>query len=283
MLESEQMKKKEDNQNRTHTHRIDESTSLFVLDEGNINSNYSRLLIQGLGCVAETIWRPLLTQLGLEEDRRHIAFNVRGIGGSSGWPNSIEQMADDAAHVLAELEVSTVEVVGHSLGGVVGMIMAAKYPDLVQSLVLMDSVPAYNEKTRSGFLWRAKQIRSAGTVSAILDTVMPRSFCSKTQVEHPELINVFRAMLTAQNPDVYSHLCYLAATIDVWKFFNSLSLPSLVVVGSEDPSTTPIIMKDVASKLGAHFVEIPNAGHNPPLEQPALVAAALLCQRSKGK
>lgn len=121
------MNERENSQVRNHIHELDDKTSLYILDEGDIHSDYSRLLIQGLGCAAETIWRPLLTQLNLlGESRRHIAFDVRGIGKSSGWPVSIEQMADDAAFILSCLKISSVEVVGHSLGGAISIIMAVQ-------------------------------------------------------------------------------------------------------------------------------------------------------------
>lgn len=254
-----------------------DGATLNVIDEGNPVAGSPRLLIQGLGCEAEVIWRPLLTELAAAGDsRQHLAFDTRGIGTSSGWPDSLEQMADDAAVVLAKRASEPVEVVGHSLGGAVAMLLAARHPSMVRSLVLMDGVPEYSEKTRSGFLWRAGQIRDGGAVSIIFDIVIPRSFGTETQTERPEVVARFQAMLARQAPDVYSHICELAAGTNTWAAFNSLRLPTLFVSGSEDVSTSPDIMHPLAEQIGGRFVEIPNAGHNPPLEQPAYVAAAIL-------
>lgn len=140
----------------------------------------------------------------------------------------------------------------------------------------MDSVPEYNEKTRSGFHWRAGQIRNVGAVAIIFDIVIPRSFGTETQTKRPEVVARFQAMLARQSPDVYSHICELAANTNAWSAFNSLRLPTLFVSGSEDVSTSSGIMRPLAEQIGGRFVEIPNAGHNPPLEQPAYVAETIL-------
>lgn len=254
-----------------------DGATLSVIDEGNSATGNSRLLIQGLGCEAEVIWRPLLTELAaIGDTTRHLAFDTRGVGTSSGWPDSLEQMADDAAVVLVQRATEPAEVVGHSLGGAVAMLLAARHPSLVHSLVLMDSVPGYSEKTRSGFLWRAEKIRQARAVSTIFDIVIPRSFGTAIQTERPEVVAQFQAMLARQAPDVYSHICELAAGTDTWSAFNSLQVPTLFISGSEDISTSPDIMRPLAEQIGGHFVEIPGAGHNPPLERPAYVAAAIL-------
>jgi 3-oxoadipate enol-lactonase len=254
-----------------------DGTILSMIDEGNPNAGSPRLFIQGLGCEAEIIWRPLLSELAAAgDDRQHIAFDVRGIGSSTGWPDSLEQMADDAAAVLASCATSPAEVVGHSLGGAIAMLLAARHPSMVRSLIIMDSVPEYSEQTRSGFQWRAGQIRNMGSVAAIFDIVIPRSFAVETQTARPEVVDRFQSMLARQSPSVYSHICELAANTNAWSEFNSLRLPMLFVSGSEDLSTSPDIMRPLAEQIGGRFVEIPNAGHNTPLEQPSSVAAAIL-------
>lgn len=247
-----------------------------VIDVKNLCTQCPRLLIQGLGCEAKVIWGPLAEELELvRDDRRLIAFNSRGIGGSSGWPESIEQMADDASSILSYLKINSVDVVGHSLGGAIAISLAARHPGLVRSIVLMDSVPTYNEKAQSGFRWRAGQILSAHDVSVILDIVLPRSFGIQTQTSKKNIIRRFRSMLSLQDPEVYAQLCGLAATVNVWPEFNKLQIPTLMIVGKEDSNTTPEIMYSLASKMSSNLIEVPNAGHNPPLEQPKYVAKVL--------
>ncbi len=57
---------------------------LQIINEGEPQAG-SRLLIQGLGCEAETIWRPVLSELDAHGDEtQNLAFNMRGIGESTG-------------------------------------------------------------------------------------------------------------------------------------------------------------------------------------------------------
>lgn len=253
-----------------------EGAMLQIINEGEPQAG-SRLLIQGLGCEAETIWRPVLSELDAHGDEtQNLAFNMRGIGESTGWPQSLEQMADDAAALLEAKAGQPTEVIGHSLGGVVAILLAARHPSLVKSLVLMDTVPSYSEKTRSGFLWRADEIRKAKDISTIFDIVIPRSFGNEVKVRDPDTIATFEAMLARQSPETYAHVCELAANADAWSAFAVLEVPTLFMSGSEDIATSPEIMKPLAAEAKGQFIEIPQAGHNPPLEQAAFVAAAIL-------
>lgn len=262
-----------------HTSRIrtfievDDARLSVVTSGKSLEGSSPRLFIQGLGCEAEVIWADAWDKLALSgNERQCIAFDTRGIGTSTGWPDSLEQMADDAAAVLKSQTTRPVEVVGHSLGGLIAMLLGARHPALVSSLVLMDSTPQYSEKTRSGFQWRAERISDAQDVTTIFDIVIPRSFGNYAQRTNPQMIERFQAMLARQSPDVYAHICTLAANANAWNAFDTLHMPILFVTGSEDVSTSSEIMRPLADKKEARLVEVPDAGHNPPLEQPAVVA-----------
>lgn len=247
-----------------------------VIDEGN-KCDSALLLIQGLGCDAGVIWRPVINELKfLDENKRIVSFNVRGIGKTSGWPDSLEQMADDAARIIEKLGIRKVKAVGHSLGGAIAILLSSRHPNLVDSLVLISSIPAYSQRSRSGFSWRANLIREAKSVSIIFEKVMPKSFCQKTHDLNPKLIEKFKEMLDSQDPNIYAHICDLAARIDAWPALKKVKVPISVVVGSFDPSTTPELLKEFANSVRASFFEIPDAGHNPPLEQPKLIAQTIL-------
>jgi pimeloyl-ACP methyl ester carboxylesterase len=70
--------------------------------------------------------------------RRVIWYDRRGTGTSSreGWPDGgIEQHADDAADLLRHLDAAPAQVVGFSSGGVVGMALAVRHPEVVSRMV----------------------------------------------------------------------------------------------------------------------------------------------------
>ena len=75
----------------------------------------------------------------LHPSRTVYAVSLRGHG-SSNWPGhySIQAMADDVTGLLRQLDDRPVDLVGHSLGGLVACAVAAAHPELVHRLVLED-------------------------------------------------------------------------------------------------------------------------------------------------
>ncbi|TCQ99125.1 alpha/beta hydrolase [Neorhizobium sp. JUb45] len=86
-------------------------------------------------------WDPIMTD-GLAEGREVILYNYRGCASSTGTPRTrIEDYADDAASVIRALGLSTVDVVGFSLGGMVTQDFTRRHPDLVRKLMLLGTQP----------------------------------------------------------------------------------------------------------------------------------------------
>jgi pimeloyl-ACP methyl ester carboxylesterase len=71
------------------------------------------------------------------------AYDLRGVGQSGRPPSgySIPELADDVAKLCAEVGIAKPVVVGHSLGGMIAVDLAARYPSLPGALVLVDPGP----------------------------------------------------------------------------------------------------------------------------------------------
>ncbi|WP_433825993.1 alpha/beta fold hydrolase [Actinoplanes sp. CA-015351] len=76
---------------------------------------------------------------GLAAGRAVIAVDLRGHGASS-WPGeyALDLLASDIVSVLDHLALGPVDLIGHSLGGLVACIVASSRPDLIRRLVLED-------------------------------------------------------------------------------------------------------------------------------------------------
>ena len=95
------------------------------------------VLLHGLGEAASS-WDGVARALA---DRHRLYIpDMRGHGASD-WPGtySLALMRDDVASMLVTLRLRRVDVVGHSMGGVVGYLLAAERPDLVGRLVLEEA------------------------------------------------------------------------------------------------------------------------------------------------
>jgi pimeloyl-ACP methyl ester carboxylesterase len=87
-------------------------------------------------------WDPAVVD-GIAAERRVILVDLRGVGASSGTtPDSVEAMASDAIAFLQALGLSTVDLLGYSLGGAVAQVMVQQRPDLVRRVILAGTAPA---------------------------------------------------------------------------------------------------------------------------------------------
>lgn len=102
----------------------------------------ARLYLHGLGATSPVYWaaaaaHPLLT------GRRSLLLDLLGFGISdrpTDFTYTLEAHADAVAAALDAAEVTGAEVVAHSLGGAVAILLAARHPRLVAKLLLVDSV-----------------------------------------------------------------------------------------------------------------------------------------------
>jgi pimeloyl-ACP methyl ester carboxylesterase len=79
---------------------------------------------------------------GFATDREVILFNNTGVASTSGEvPDTIEQMATDAAAFIDAIGLTSVDLVGHSMGGLVAQQVAIQRPDLARKLILVGTGP----------------------------------------------------------------------------------------------------------------------------------------------
>src|SRR5260370_15981272 len=90
-------------------------------------------------------------------DREVILFNNTGVASSSGTvPDTIEAMARDAITFTGALGLTTIDVVGHPMGGLVAQEVALARPDLVRRLVLAGTGPRGGEGIGARPAWVAE-------------------------------------------------------------------------------------------------------------------------------
>lgn len=94
------------------------------------------------------IWEPYVADLS--QNRQVICIDLpgHGLSGIIASVHSMELMADVVQEVLRELKIPLVTMVGHSMGGYVILAFCEKYPDMIHSLVLMNSTPEEDSPER---------------------------------------------------------------------------------------------------------------------------------------
>jgi pimeloyl-ACP methyl ester carboxylesterase len=91
--------------------------------------------------------------------------------GTSAVPTAgyrIEDLSDQLAAILRAHNIGPANIAGISLGGLIAQDFAARYPDLVSRLVLIDTTPRYTDEMRATWVQRAAAARDKG-VAAMVD------------------------------------------------------------------------------------------------------------------
>jgi len=224
-----------------------------------------------------SLWREQAEALA---DRvRLITPDLRGHGESSVAPGSatMEEMADDLAALLDELGVGRAGVAGLSMGGYVTLAFCRRYPERVRALVLADTrAQADTEEQRRA---RAEMERVAlkEGMGPIADSMTPKLLAPETFASRPDIVERVRSMILGTPPaGAAAALRGMSVRRDQTEWLPEISVPTLILVGSEDAITPPAGSEAMRAKIrGARLVTIGGAGHASNIEQPAQFNRAL--------
>jgi 3-oxoadipate enol-lactonase len=185
-------------------------------------------------------------------------------------------VADLGLGVLALLDrrgLDRVHYAGISLGGMVGVWLAAHAPERIAALGLCCTSP--HLPPASGWLARAGQVRSVGMASVTTQS-LSRWFTEPFLRSSPATAAAHAATLEAVDPEGYAGCCAAIAAMDLCPLLGSITAPALVIAGSEDPATPPAHGALIASQVrGARLIVVRGAAHLANVQFPGSITAAL--------
>ena len=258
---------------RTATHHTFSEPQLRVLVQGRQHVDKTPVaLSHALGLDAH-MWDTLADELAAT--RSVLRHDHRGHGGSAvpPGPYAIDQLVDDAARVLREWGRGPVVWVGLSMGGMVGQGLAIRYPELLCGLVLANTASQYPPEARAAMAERIAAVESQG-IAAIVDGTLERFFSAGFRAMRPDVVEATRRVLLRASPLGYAAACQAVAGVDWQARLDAIRCPTLVIAGSADVSTTPLMAQAIAERIaGAKLAMLDGAAHLSALEQPAAFAA----------
>ncbi|HET8727879.1 MAG TPA: 3-oxoadipate enol-lactonase [Alphaproteobacteria bacterium] len=203
---------------------------------------------------------------------RILRYDKRGHGLSDAPPPpyGIDDHARDLTGLLDTIGVERFALVGLSVGGMIAQMIAAQAPDRVAALVLCGTAPKIGDPD----LWQARiaAVEEEG-LSAIADAVIARWFTDAFFSRRAEAVAGCRNMLLRTPAEGYAGTCAAIRDADLSTLAASISVPTLCLVGDEDRSTPPDLVRAAAATIpGARFGIVEGAGHLPCIEQPATLA-----------
>jgi pimeloyl-ACP methyl ester carboxylesterase len=223
---------------------------------------------------ARGIWSDLTDVLAARY--RVISVDARGFGESPLGEEryAIDDLADDLAALLDELDVARAAVLGESMGGYAALAFAVRHPARLGALILADTRAgadsAETRKARDGAIGRIKATGSGpyldGSLARLLSPAAPA-----------ELVTFLRARAETRAASLVAGIEALRDRPDRSGQLGEIRVPTLAIRGSDDQVTTAADMQQMAGAIaGATFVSIPGAGHLSHIEAPRAFQQALM-------
>lgn len=231
------------------------------------------LLGNSLGTTSR-MWSAQLPELA-----RHfyvIAFDHRGHGKSEApaEPWEISDLAADVVALLDQLGIASTSYAGVSLGGMVGLWIAANAPDRIARLMVICT----SAHLAAPDYWhdRAARVRANGMAS-IVDPVVERWFTPDFARRLAPVVRDYKETMAQLPADGYAACCGVIGRLDLRAHLARISAATMVVAGADDQAIPPEHGAAIAKAIsGSSFVTVADAAHLANVEQPDVITRLML-------
>lgn len=228
----------------------------------------------------DTLTRALATHFAVT------ALDQRGHG-QSDWANeyTATSMAADLVGLLDHLDLPRTHLIGHSMGGMAGLLVAAQYPSRVEKLVIVDVGPdSITTDLASELVTTLHTFAEAAYTDpeqAVAEWLAGNPLARESLMRH------YVVHTLARREDGWLRWRFDAAGLQrfvtdgvsegqLWHAVDSVAAPTLVIRGEHSPVLTRSAAQRMVARLAhGRLVEIPDGGHDLGVEQPERVAAAI--------
>ncbi len=239
------------------------------------------VLLHGLGSSIYT-WADLIPALARDHDV--VALDLPGFGGSD-IPDDLLSSVYPATvlGLMDRLGIARATLAGNSLGGAVAVVLAARHPERVRRLMLIDSAGFNLEPARRPLILR---LAGSAPVAAALDTLPVRRWLVKRALHQvfydparvtPEKVEEYLAPLARPGTtDAVRSLLNERSGFGLPALVSEVRVPTLIVWGRND-RWVPLSDADrfAAAIPGSRKVVLEECGHVPQEERPAEVVHLL--------
>jgi len=278
-----------------HAYYISKYFTPESLDSQNTSSmpyltcNQANLFYQELGSGPQTIvfshgllfdHRMWAAQVKFfKENYRCIAYDHRGQGKSEVTGNEdMDTLYKDAASLIEQLAgKNPVHFVGLSMGGFIGMRLAARNPHLIETLTLLDtSADAEPNLLKYQLLNTIFKLGGAPLViNKIIKILFGKSSLNDSSKE--KIIDFWKSTIKNYPTSITRAVEGVIGRQAIATELSKIDCPVLVAVGEEDIATIPAKSERIHHAIkGSNLTFIPKAGHSSCIEQPDKVNKIIL-------
>lgn len=235
------------------------------------------VLITGLAGVG-SYWDPNIGSLS-----KHFTvfrYDQRGTGRSTRVEGeySVEILASDLERLLTTLRLPPALLLGHSTGGAISQVLAARRPELIERMVLYASWATLCPQMKLCMEIRQALLVSAGPAAyyhaSPLFLYPPRFVCD----EWPRIERELNAnVANSTTPTILGARIEAVLNFEGRKYLDAIDAPTLVVVADDDILTPPLSAHELAANIrNAQLIRIPYGAHAVSYCDPEAFNAAVL-------
>lgn len=217
----------------------------------------------------------------LSKHYRCIAYDHRGQGRSAITRNGydMDTLTEDAAALIDKLDARPCHFAGLSMGGFVGLRMALRHPEMLRSLILLDT--SADEEPRENITryrllnWIVRLFGVRPVVGRVMPLMFGRHFLQDPARED-DREQWRRELMANRRPGVNRAVDGVISRAAVYSRIDRISHPTLVIVGEEDAATPLPRAERLKQRIpDSELVVVPKAGHSSTVEQPEAVTRAM--------
>ena len=218
----------------------------------------------------------------LQQRYRCITFDWRGQGQSAvtraGY--DMESLYADTLALIEALGIKACHFIGLSMGGFIGMRLAARRPDLVASLILLgtsaDPEPAANIPKYRILNLVGRWLGLRLVVAQVMQIMFGQKFLNDPT--RAQLRAEWRRRLLANHRiGITRATAGVTTRRGIADLLPAISAPTLILVGDQDVATPPAVAQRIHARIPqSQLAIIPGAGHTSTVEEPEAVNAAIL-------
>jgi pimeloyl-ACP methyl ester carboxylesterase len=169
---------------------------------------------------------------------------------------------------LQALELPSVMLGGHSMGGAIALWIAIQHPELLHGLALLSTGAVLPVN-----LSLVEELATQVGFPTAVDKIMKWSFSSQAE---PAMVETIKKQMLKLRPSVLAGDFRACDHYDLSAEIGQIKIPTLVLVGDEDKMTPLRYSEELRDGIPkASFIVISGAGHMLPLEKPGEVAETL--------
>jgi 3-oxoadipate enol-lactonase len=213
------------------------------------------------------MWGPQLP--ALEPRFRVLRYDTRGHGGSDAPEGAytLDQLVADAAALLDALGIEKAHWVGLSMGGMIGQGVALAHPGRLLSLALCSTSALIPAAAQPVIQERIDTALAEG-LAALVDGTLARWFTPAYLKQNPPEVAAIRSQFLGTPVAGYVGCTEAIRRLDYLERLASIRLPTLIVVGEEDPGTPLSASQAMHARIaGSRLAVLPKMLHLNNIEQ----------------